>query len=97
MDAMIGSTRKRDRLEVIFDILRIIQANHNSILPTPLLRKSNLSTARFAEYYQELVMKGFVKEIIDNKNRSYITLTDLGFRYVEKYTLILGFIKEFEL
>ena len=89
--------RKRDRLWVIYDILRIIRANYNSIRPTPLLRYSNLSSQSFSEYYQELLEKGFVKEVTDKKGKKYITLTDKGFKYLEKYKLILGFVDEFEL
>jgi predicted transcriptional regulator len=89
--------RKRDRLEVIYDILRIIQEKHNSIKPTPLLRFSNLSSTSFNDYYKELLNKEFVKEIIDKKNKKFITLTDKGFQYLEKYKLIFGFIKEFGL
>ena len=91
------NNKKRDRLEVIFDILKIIRDSKNSIKPTPLLRYSNLSSRSFSEYYNELISKGFVKEITDKKARKYITLTDKGFSYLEKYRLILGFIDEFEL
>jgi len=91
------NSKKRNRLAVIFDILKIIRDHHNSIRPTPLLRYSNLSSSRFSEYYAELIAKGFVKEITDAKRKKYITLTDRGFKYLEKYNLILGFIDEFEL
>jgi predicted transcriptional regulator len=94
MDKM---SRKRDRLEVIFDFLRIIKDNNNSIKRTPLLRKTNLSSQSFIEYYDELVKKQFIKEIIDNKGRKFITLTDKGFNYLNKYKTIIGFINEFEL
>jgi len=90
-------TKKRDKLEVIFDILKNINDNHNSIRPTPLLRSSNLSSSSFSEYYNELISKGFVKEIVDSKGKKYITLTDKGFKYLEKYRMITGFIEEFEL
>lgn len=89
--------KKRERLEVIYDILKIISDHHNSIKPTPLLRYSNLSSTSFSEYYEELLAKGLVKEIADNKGKKYITLTDKGFIYLEKYKMILGFISEFEL
>jgi len=89
--------KKRDKLEVIFDILRIISLNHNSIKPTPLQRSSNLSSTSFSDYYNELITKKLIKEIIDDKNRKYITLTDKGFKYLEKYKVISGFIDEFEL
>jgi predicted transcriptional regulator len=89
--------RKRDRLEVIFDILTIIRDRHNSIKPTPLLRTSNLSSSSFNEYYAEILKKGFIQEVIDKKGKKYLSLTDKGFTYLEKYTYILGFIREFEL
>lgn len=89
--------KKRDRLSVIYDILNIIQENNNSIKPTPLLRFSNLSSQSFSDYFKELQEKEFVKELEDKKGRKYITLTDKGFKYLEKYKTILGFINEFEL
>ena len=91
------NNRKRDRLEVIYDILKIIRDHNNSIKPTPLLRYSNLSSSSFSEYYNELISKELLKEITDKKEKKYITLTDKGFNYLEKYRLILGFIDEFEL
>ncbi len=91
------NNKKRDRLEVIFDIFKIIRDHHNSIKPTPLLRYSNLSSSSFSDYCAELRAKGFIKDIADDKGRKYITLTDKGFKYLEKYKLILGLIDEFEL
>lgn len=88
--------KKRDRLEVIYDILSIIQSNRNSIKPTPLLRYSNLSSQRFTEYFDELKEKGFVKEVED-KNKKFITLTDKGFKYLERYQMINDFIGDFNL
>ena len=89
--------KKRDRLEVIRDFLKIIKENNNSIKPTPLLRKSNLSSQRFGEYFEEMIEKGFIEENIDKKGRKLIALTDKGFKYLEKYSMITGFISEFEL
>ena len=89
--------RKRDRLSVIYDILKIVMDHHNSIKTTPLLRYSNLSSTSFLEYYKELLSKDLVKEIIDDKGKKFITLTDKGFLYLEKYKSVLGFIDEFEL
>ena len=66
-------------------------------IPTPLIRHSNLSSASFSEYYGELQEKGFIKEIQDKKGKAYVTLTDKGFKYLERYKLITGFIEEFEL
>jgi len=89
--------KKRERLEVINDILHEIRDHHNSIKPTPLLRYSNLSSQSFSEYMEELLQKELVREMRDSKGKKYLTLTDKGFKYLEKYKLILGFIDEFEL
>lgn len=89
--------RKRERLEMIFDILNIIRNHRNSIKPTPLLRQSNLSSQSFTEYLNELLEKDLIKEIADENEKKFLTLTDKGFKYLDKYKLILGFIEEFEL
>lgn len=89
--------RKRDRIAVIYDILAIVRDHQNSIKPTPLLRYSNLSSNSFSDYYKDLVSKELIKEIKDRKGKKYVTLTDKGFMFLEKYKLILGFIDEFEL
>ncbi len=90
-------TRKRDRLEIIHTILKIVQDHGNSIKPTPLLRFTNVSSQSFKEYYDELIDKEFIREEEDKKKRKYVTLTDKGFKYIEKYKLVLGIIDEFEL
>jgi len=41
--------------------------------------------------------KGFITEVADKNGRKYVTLTDKGFKFLEKYRLIMGFIDEFEL
>jgi predicted transcriptional regulator len=87
---------KRGRLEIIRDILRIIQDNKNSIKPTPLLRRSNISSSKFKEYFMELIKKDFIKEI-NSKDGKKIILTNKGFQYLEKYKTIIHFIEEFEL
>lgn len=89
--------KKRDRLEVVRDILEIIRDKNNSIKPTPLLRYSNLSSQRFNEYYKDLLEKELVKEILDKKERKHITLTDKGFKYLERYKAIKEFVDEFDL
>jgi len=88
---------KRAKLEIMRDILKIIQDNRNSIKPTPLLRKSKMSSVGFKEYYNELLEKKFIREIIDEKQDKYIILTEKGFKFLERYMAIVDFIDEFEL
>jgi len=85
---------KRNRLEIIKDILKIIQNNYN-IKYTPLLRRTNISSSRFKEYYLELIQKELIKETT-GKNK-YVILTEKGEKYLEKYQTIINFIDEFDL
>ena len=89
--------KKRNRIELIYSILSIIKENKNSIRPTPLLRYSNLSSQRFSEYIKELMLKGFIKDIKDANGKKYYSLADRGFRFLEKYHTIRGFIEDFDL
>ncbi len=100
MDKVSGeraSGKKRHRLQVIHDILSIISDHRNSIRPTPLMRYSNLSSMSFSEYCTELVEKELIKEVATGKRGKYLTLTDKGFRYLERYRLIIGLLDEFDL
>jgi predicted transcriptional regulator len=89
--------KKRGRLEIIKDILRVIQENRNSIKQTPLLRKSNVSTLKFKEYSKELLEKEFIKETQNSYGEKVISLTQKGYDFLEKYKTIISFIEEFEL
>jgi len=89
--------KKRSKLEVIYDILKIIMLNKNSIKITPLIRRSNLSSERFLQYLSELLEKDFVREMKDSSDGKLITLTDRGFKYIERYKAINSFISEFGL
>ena len=86
---------KRNKLEIIRDILQIVKQNHK-IKPTPLLRQSNISSSNFKQYYSELLEKEFIKENKE-KNGKFISLTEKGERFLEKYKAIINFIDEFEL
>ena len=86
---------KRGKLEIMRDILNIIQQNKNFIKPTPLLRKSGISSARFKEYYLELLERQLIKEI--SQKDKHVILTEKGFKFLERYKVIVDFIDEFEL
>ncbi len=88
--------KKRDRLQVINDILRVIRDNRNKVKPTHLLYKSNLSHQMMKEYVDELLQKGFIAEQTEDTNRFY-ALTDKGFKYLDEYTAVTKFLSSFGL
>ncbi len=87
---------KRNKLEIIRDILKIIQDHHNSIKVTPLIRKSNLSSTRFYEYLKEMQDKKLIQETINEKGKE-IKITEKGQKYIREFHTIISFIEEFDL
>jgi predicted transcriptional regulator len=87
---------KRGRLEIIYDILKILKNSHNGLKPTPLLRKSNLSSSRFKKYYIEMVEKEFIREN-SNLEEKRVVITEKGILFLDKYKAITGFVEEFGL
>jgi len=88
--------KKRERLELIHDILKAIQDSNNRIKPTRLLYSSNLSPQMFKEYTDELLQKGFIIRN-EEKGKKTFSLTDKGFEFLEKYKVIVDFVENFGL
>jgi len=88
--------RKRERLEVIKDVLESIRSNRN-IKPTRLLYASNLSPQMFKEYINELITKDFIKLEIDAKEKKTFSLTPKGQDFLQEYRVIENLIENFGL
>lgn len=89
-------SKKRERLEVIRDIILAVRDNRN-IKPTRLLYASNLSPQMFKEYVDELIKKGLIKLETDKEDKKYFVITSKGYEFLEKYKLIENFINNFGL
>ncbi len=87
--------KRRERLEIIKDILNSIQNNRN-IRYTRLLHISNLSPQMFNDYVNELIEKKLIKECKDSKFR-YFILTDKGSKFIKEYQILLNVIRNFGL
>ena len=88
--------KKRERLDIIRDILYAIRDNRN-IKPTRLLYASNLSPQMFKDYINELISKGFIKLDIDAKEKKTFSLTTKGNEFLEEYKIIENFVENFGL
>ena len=89
-------TRKRERLNVIRDILKAIRENRQ-IKPTRLLYASNLSPQMFKEYVNELISKKFINLDIDEKEKKTFSLTKKGQEFLQEYKVIENFVENFGL
>ena len=90
------TAKKRERLDVIRDILQTIRQNRE-IKPTRLLYASNLSPQMFKEYINELISKKFIKFDIDEKEKKTFSLTKKGQDFLMEYKVIESFIENFGL
>ncbi len=88
--------KKRNRLEIIRDILKVIMDKSGRIKPTHILYKSNLSYQMMEEYLGELKEKGFIIEIKGKAGKTY-AITEKGINYLNKYSLIADFTESFGL
>jgi len=88
--------KKRDRLQIVHDILKAVQDKNGRIKPTHILYKSNLSHQMLDEYLGELLSKGFLIENSTKTGKTY-SITQKGFEYLQKYRTIVDFIDSFGL
>ena len=88
--------KKRERLEVIKDILNSIRDNRN-IKPTRLLYASNLSPQMFKEYINELIEKKFISLDVDKEDKKTFSLAKRGNDFLEEYRIIERFVDNFGL
>ena len=88
--------KKRDRLELIYDILMTVRRNGNQVGPTKLLQASNLSSQMFRDYINELLDKEFIEEIYI-KNKKKYALINKGNEFIDKFREIKEFMEGFGL
>jgi predicted transcriptional regulator len=89
-------SKKRERTEIINDILRVIREKR-SIKPTHILYKSNHSHKMLSEYLSELIMKELVAEKMDKEGKKTYELTDKGHKYLNEFGAIKAFMDSYGL
>ena len=87
--------KKRERLEVIKDILNVIR-DSRKIKPTRLLYASNLSPQMFKDYVDELLEKKFVK-VEEEDGKKTFSITPKGNEFLQEYKVIERFVDNFGL
>ena len=98
----MSATKRRSRLELIYDILLSIQNKGGTIKPTHLMYKSNLSHKLLNSYLDELLGKELViiEEIQHKKRQSpskVIKLTDKGSGFLAEFRRMREFTDAFGL
>ncbi len=87
---------KRDRLDIVNDILVAIMNKGGKIKPTHLLYKSNLSHEGMKKYISELKEKLMILEEPEEKGKGKkFVITDRGFKFLEDYKKVKEFTQSF--
>jgi len=90
-------SERRNRMEIINDMLHAIQQKGERIKPTHLMYKSNLSHKLLKSYLEELIDKELVKEEITKDNYKYLVITDKGLEFTQKFRQMREFTESFGL
>lgn len=86
--------KKRDKFEIMYDILFTLLNKNGKMRPTQLMYKSNLSYRMMNQYLDELIEKQLINKIELN-NRKYIVLTDKGREFLDKLIKMKNFKETF--
>lgn len=87
---------KRAKTDIIFDMLRAMEAKGGKIKPTHLLYKSNLSHQRMKLYLDELKQKEMIKDA-DNEGKLVYEITDKGRWFLQNFKQMKAFTEAFGL
>lgn len=88
--------RKRNRLDIIYDMLYTISNKGGRIKPTHLMYKANLSHTQMKLYLEELMEKSLVEEEA-RAGRTMLVITQKGFSFIQQFNQMKEFEKTFGL
>ena len=89
-------SKKRNKLEIIRDILEVIKNKSGKVKPTHVLYKSNLSHQMMEQYLTELKEKELILQGKLGNGKTY-SITQKGIDYLSQYKMISEFTESFGL
>jgi len=87
---------RRNKLDIVNDMLTSINEKGGKIKPTHLMYKANLSHKLLSQYLEDLVSNELVKEVSEGSNK-YLVLTEKGVDFLNQFRKMKEFQKSFGL
>lgn len=87
---------KRDRIQILHDVLLAIQQKGPEAKPTHILYKANLSHKVLSEYLSETLEQGLIEEKEDDGKKTY-SLTEKGYKFLQDFKVIENFLESYGL
>lgn len=87
---------RRNKLDIVNDMLASISEKGGKIKPTHLMYKANLSHKLLNSYLEELVSTHLIKEVAEGQNK-YFVLTAKGSEFLGQFRKMKEFQKSFGL
>jgi predicted transcriptional regulator len=88
--------KKRNRMDIISEILKTIKDKHGRIKQTHLMYKVNLSHKLMKSYLEELISKDMIGEVKEGNN-IYLIIKSNGEEFIEKFKKLKEFQEAFGL
>ncbi|RLE46465.1 hypothetical protein DRJ25_04135 [Candidatus Woesearchaeota archaeon] len=85
---------RRNKQDIIYDMLVAVQSKGGTILPTHLLYKSNLSHSKMKDYLAELMSKELL-EYVEVNDKQKIRMTEKGFKFLQSLRKLREFTDAF--
>jgi predicted transcriptional regulator len=86
--------QRREKIDIIYDMLTAIQNSNGRIKSTHLMYKANLSHEKLKKYTSELIKKGFIEKHTEGRNQWFI-IHDDGLRFINDIKRIKEFSDSF--
>ncbi len=89
--------KRRDKGEIVYDMLSALWESRRGLKPTHLIYKSNISYVRLKRHVKELLEKGMVKEGTGEGGHKVYKITDKGIKFIREYDRMKRFMDSFGL
>lgn len=88
-------SKRREKSEIIHDMLEALWKSRSGLKPTHLIYKSNISHVRLKKHIEELLDKGLVREATGDGGHRVYRITEGGKEFLKELERMKKFVDSF--